>query len=362
MLIDLRDEKMSDLKAAYNRDYVTRLSIALGADETFVNALWPMLDSLEMKARTIAIADALHQHCGSSFDRSARVLDGLFENGDWKGFDAWPLITVIERHGLDSFDAATSLLQKWTHTFSGEFAIRPFISQDFDRSLNLLTTWAGHDDHHVRRLVSEGTRPRLPWGQNVESIDQNFEVIVDLIVPLRLDESEYVRRSVANHLNDWSKIHPEKVKALIQEWGDTAEEAWVRKHALRSLVKAGDAEALGLLGFRGVPTLSEFRCSSHVPFPGALEFEATLVNSTPSKIMIVLDFAIEHRGSSGVRAAKVFKWKNLSLEPGQSTTIKKRHAFKKITTRRYYDGVHAWSLSANGVELGRSEFELTGVV
>jgi 3-methyladenine DNA glycosylase AlkC len=353
---------MSDLKAAYDLDYVTRLAKALGADETFVDSLWPMLDSLEMKARTIAIADAVYLHSGSSFDRSGRVLDALFEKGDWKGLDAWPLITVIERHGLESFDASMSLLQKWTHAFSGEFAVRPFLSQDFDLCVALLTTWASDGDHHVRRLVSEGTRPRLPWGQNVKSIDDGFEVIVELISPLRLDESEYVRRSVANHLNDWSKIHPEKVKELVQKWGDGAEEVWVRKHALRSLVKSGDAGALRMLGFSGVATLSDFQCSSSVAFPGALEFEATLTNSTPSRITFVLDFAIEHQGSSGVRAAKVFKWRNLSLAPGESKTIKKRHVFKKITTRRYYDGAHTWSLHGNGVELGRSVFELTGVV
>lgn len=353
---------MSDLKSAYDLDYVTRLANALGAGESFIDSLWPLLDGLEMKARTIAIADALHLHSGSSFDKSGRAVDALFEKGGWKGLEAWPMITVIERHGLESFDASMSLLQKWTHKFSAEFAIRPFLSRDFDRCLEYLTTWADEDDHHVRRLVSEGTRPRLPWGQNVNSIDQSFEVIVELISPLRLDESEYVRRSVANHLNDWSKIHPEKVKGLLQEWGDTAEESWVQKRALRSLVKAGDVEALRMLGFKGVATLNDFKCSSCVVFPGALEFEATLTNSTPAKIMIVLDFGIEHQGSNGVRAAKVFKWKNLSLAPGESTTIKKRHVFKKISTRRYYDGTHTWSLHANGVELGRSEFELTGVV
>ncbi len=353
---------MSDLKAAYDLNYVTRLANALGAGKTFIDSLWPMLESLEMKDRTIAIADALHLHSGESFDRSESVLDALFEKGDWKGLEAWPMITVIERHGLESFDASMALLQKWTHTFSGEFAIRPFLSRDFDRCMEVLTAWAADDDHHVRRLVSEGTRPRLPWGQQVKAIDDNFKALVELISPLRLDESEYVRRSVANHLNDWSKIHPEKVKALVQKWDDTAEESWVRKHALRSLVKAGDAEALSMLGFKGVPTLDGFQCSKSVSFPGHLEFEATLTNSTPSKITMVLDFAIEHQGSGGMRAAKVFKWKNLSLAPGESTTLKKRHGFKKITTRRYYDGSHTWCLNANGVELCRSEFELMGVL
>ncbi len=352
---------MSDLKSAYDLNYVTRLAASLGAGIEFIAALWPMLEGLEMKARTIALADAVHVFHGSSFAKSSGAIDVLFASGDWTGFDAWPLICVVERHGLDSPTESLQFLRKWTPVFTAEFAIRPYLHQDFDAVLAQLIQWASDENEHVRRLVSEGTRPRLPWGQNVKAIDENLEVILELIAPLRLDSSEYVRRSVSNHLNDWTKLHPARVKELLEGWGDSDEESWVKTRALRSLVKAGDKDALRLLGFNGAVTLVDFACSEQVSFPGYLEFAATLTNSTASDIRIVLDFAIEHQGSHGSRAPKVFKWKNLKLRQGETVTLQKRHAFKPITTRRYYDGVHHWSISANGSELARAEFNLHGV-
>lgn len=352
---------MSDLKSAFDLNYVKRLAAGLGAGNDFIDALWPTLESLEMKARTIALADAVHGFYESSFAKSSVAIDVLFSSGDWTGFDAWPLICVAERHGLDSPAESLKFLRKWTHLYTAEFAIRPYLHQDFDAVFAQLHEWSSDEDEHVRRLVSEGTRPRLPWGQNVKAIEENLEAILELIAPLRLDSSAYVRRSVSNHLNDWTKLHPAKVKALLDNWGDSAEEYWVKTRALRTLVKAGDADALRILGFNGEVTLEDFACSEQVLFPGHVEFAATLSNSTSADIRIVLDFAIEHQGSNGLRAPKVFKWKNLKLGSGETVTLKKRHAFKPINTRKYYDGVHHWILNANGSELARVDFNLHGV-
>ncbi|MEZ4462590.1 MAG: DNA alkylation repair protein, partial [bacterium] len=212
-----------------------------------------------------------------------------------------------------------------------------------------------------RRLVSEGTRPRLPWGRNVAAIDANPEVILDLVSPLRLDASEYVRRSVANHLNDWTKTHAQDVVRRVKGWGQSPSEIWVQKHALRSLVKRGHSDAIALLGFQGDLVCDGIEMPGTVSFPGSFEIVATLRNPGTERAIAVVDYGISHQGANGPRPAKVFKWKTVTLDPGACTTIRKTHAVRPITTRRYYNGPHEVSVHCNGVSVANATFELEGV-
>lgn len=350
---------MADFKSIFDRAYVEHFLGAV-AGSFDVDTVWAEISAMEMKARASHLGNILVEVHGRP-EALAATLDGLYDRGDFTGFRAWPMTCAVESLAVDHPEIALAQLKRWTRVFTGEFAVRPLLNAHFEHSMKEFRAWRDDEDEHVRRLVSEGTRPRLPWGTNVRAIDENPEAVVDLIRPLRHDSSPYVRRSVANHLNDWTRLKPDFAKAEIQTWGDTAHENEVRSRALRTLVKAGDPEALAMLGFEGRLDVVDFECARSVVFPGDLKFSITLKNASERTVECVLDYAIAHAGKSSGRSPKVFKWKNLRVGPGEEIRLEKSHTMRPITTRRYYNGEHVWSCQVNGEQLALAAFELSGV-
>ncbi len=328
------------------------------------------LESLALKQRVRHIIGVLYDCLPNDFNETADILTGAKQSwiaadpGDnLGGFAAWPIIDYVGEHGLSHPEKALEVLKDLTSLFSAEFAIRPFITQHTKLTLQSMEHWCTDPDEHVRRLVSEGSRPRLPWGPRLPQFIADPSPVLRLLEKLKDDESESVRRSVANNLNDTSKDHPEVVIDLCRRWQQnaTAKRQWIIRHATRTLVKAGHPDVFGLLGYTGEPKL-DFHSLEVSPkaisLGESIEFMFQLQSTNSNPQTIVIDYAVHHMKANGKTSPKVFKLKTLKLAPGETVTLTKRHAIKAITTRAYYPGEHAIEILINGTTFGRADFTL----
>ncbi|MDO6763312.1 DNA alkylation repair protein [Agarivorans sp. 1_MG-2023] len=338
--------------------------------ERFLSLALDGLEALELKQRVTQIIEVLLQTLPADFSETAKILSELpkhWDRGDpddsLRGFAVWPVTDYVAVAGINDPQRALPVLALLTPLFSAEFAIRPFIEKYPELTWSRLHDWCEDEDEHIRRLASEGCRPRLPWGAQLKGLIGDPTPILALLDKLKADDSLYVRRSVANNLNDISKDHPEQVLALCQRWQSKASEEveWVIKHATRSLVKQGHPLSFPLLGYTAKPQieLEEFALlKPQVKMGDSLTF-ALAIRAKQAKQKFVLDFAVHFVKANGKTAAKVFKLKNLSLNKDEMFAIEKQHSFKAISTRKYYPGEHFVALHINGQEIARLGFELT---
>lgn len=342
----------------------------------FIKEALKGLDKLELKQRVDHVISVMSNYLPSDFKESAKILSALpmhWDRGDkndpFRGFAAWPVIDYVGVYGTDHPKLGLNVLKKLTPLFSAEFAIRPFVDRHQDKTLAVLESWLSHKDEHVRRLISEGTRPRLPWGRQLKAFIADPNPVLPLLEVLKLDSSLYVRRSVANHINDISKDHPEKVISLSKKWKSesknldeqkASELQWVIRHGLRTLVKQGHPETFPLLGYSIKPKVrlggialkqGDIRVGESLGF----EFNIT---GLANKQKCVIDYLIYFKKANGSLASKVFKLKNTELQKGQILTIQKKHSFKLISTRQYYAGGHILAIQVNGKEQQRVPFDL----
>jgi 3-methyladenine DNA glycosylase AlkC len=334
------------------------------------------LDALELKARVLQVADALVTVLPTDVDRAAGLLEaslGPPGEGDdlgalrtsergLGGWAVWPLTEAIARLAIDAPERGLAALHAMTQRMTAEFAIRPFIVRHPALSFATLTRWVADPSAHVRRLVSEGSRPRLPWGLRLQALVQDPSPTLPLLAALQDDPSEYVRLSVANHLNDIARDHP----ARIGEWlvrhlpGASAERRALLRHASRTLIKQGDAAVLAAWGlgqaFRGEARWAV--APSRVAVGGDLTLKLLLRSTSPRPQRLVIDYAVHHVKANGSTSPKVFKGWTLELGPREERALERRHSFKPITTRTYHPGAHTVDLRINGKLLGEATFQL----
>jgi 3-methyladenine DNA glycosylase AlkC len=340
----------------------------------FETAILAELDSLELKERAGLIADVLDRHLPPDLSDRFAILQAIlhpvteiaFDRGsDEKGIRGWgimPLGMVVSRSGLDDFEASFALLKEMTRRATAEFDVRPFLDKDQERALAIMAPWVTDDSGHVRRLVSEGTRPRLPWGMRLKRLVADPSPTLPLLEALKDDPEDYVRRSVANHLNDIAKDHPDLIAAIADRWLKEADENRRKlvRHACRSLIKQGHAATLTAFGLHPPELRLEGLeiASAKVRYGGVVAFRADLVSRAQRPQELVIDYLIHFRKANGSLSPKVFKWTKVTLAPGESLSLTRKHAIRPITTRTYYEGPQALSLRVNGQDFGYSEFEL----
>ncbi len=357
-------------------DAFARVDPAFPADR-FTEAALDGLAPLELKARVGHVARALQRALPERFVDAARVVDGVLalppdhdgHPGGLTGWDGWPLAEWVALAGRGDPGVALDLLSRVTRLASGEFAIRGFIDDDPETVLALLATWLDDDDEHVRRLVTEGTRPKLPWAPKlaVAAADPGFAVgLLDRVVD---DDSEYVRRSVSNHLNDLCRVAPDLALDVATRWTERGRAAggetearidWVVRRGIRTLVKAGDPEAMRLLGHEpdlDVEVTFEV-LTPQVDFGGQVEWRCRIESRESAPRRVVVDYAIHWVRANGSTGRKVFKWTTAELAPGATLTLERRHRIVPITTRTYYSGVHVVEVQLNGVVVAAGEFVL----
>lgn len=368
---------MYTLMAAF-KDEFSKKSIAILADavrrahpafpvEAFVTDCLKELSRHELKGRVDLIARQLKRHLPASYPEAVDILiraTDLEERLD--GFQIWPLTHFVLLYGLEDFETSMQALEVFTQRFTAEFAIRPFLRLNTEPTLERMRAWARHENVHLRRLASEGSRPLLPWGEKLQAFVKSPDHGLAILELLKHDPEEYVRKSVANHLNDFSKHHPEIVVKTLTRWKREAPKEheknllWIARHATRTLLKKGHPGAMKLqgLGTAKVKASPLKLGKKTIRMGEKLEasFTLSLLGRNPQKLMI--DYAIHHRKANGKLQPKVFKHAVRSGQPGEKIAFTIRHAFRPITTRRYYGGEHAIEILVNGVALGRSKFEL----
>ncbi|MEM9102382.1 MAG: DNA alkylation repair protein [Pseudomonadota bacterium] len=343
--------------------------------KAFIKKSVNQLESLELKDRYIHIANVLHEYLPKDFKEAVAILlqslapyNQQGPDDTKKGITGWgtlPLNHYVGQNGLDDFTKSMAFLKESTSRFSAEFDIRFFLIHQQQRTVKLLTKWARDKNYHVRRLVSEGTRPRLPWGIQLQSFIEDPAPILPLLEALKDDQEEYVRRSVANNLNDIAKDHPDLVAKIAKAWlvdADANRKKLVR-HACRTLIKQGHKKTLTALGYTKPKISIEAWqiLNSKVKFGNALVFELTIKSTSTKTQNLIIDYAIHHRKANGSTSPKIFKWKVISLKAKDTLQASKKHAIKKITTRVYYNGAHAIELFVNGDSIGKKAFELVDV-
>jgi len=334
------------------------------------------LESLELKARAMQVCDALQATLPPSFETAAGLLEaalapatsddaisppaGLTEG--LRGWVLWPVGEFIARAGQAQPARALATLHALTQRFTAEFAIRPFIVQHPALCFATFERWQHDPSAHVRRLVSEGSRPRLPWGLRLQALVRDPSPALPLLRTLQDDASPYVRRSVANHLNDIAKDHPDLVAAWLQEHlpGAGAPRRALLRHASRTLVKQGHAPVLQAWGvgqaLQGTARLQ--LAPRRVVLGGAVQLTLTLHSTAAQAQRLAVDYAVHHVKADGSLSPKVFKGWTLELPAGAAVTLTRHHALRPITTRRYHAGRHALAVLVNGAEVARGRFTL----
>ncbi|TMV14788.1 hypothetical protein [Arenibacterium halophilum] len=358
----------------FNADTVGYLAGLFAADPNFdapeftaqVLAGFP---SRELKQRIDWIAVCLAEQIGVDLPRAAPLLraalppplDPTLKDDDFGRFIFASLGEYVVLAGLDGHpDLALDLIEDITQRFSMEYAVRPFLARYPDLVLARFARWADHPNYHVRRLVSEGSRPRLPWGAGV---GLSPEATLPLLDTMHGDDARFVTRSVANHLNDIAKTHPDLVLERLARWRnegrqDARELRWMVNHALRGLVKAGHPEAMAMLGYAADVALN---CTVTVP-PRvrigdvlALECSLTAARKTP----VLVDYIVWFARDGGAPRRKVFKLKTGTIMPGTPLVLTKGHRMKgDATTFRLTPGAHAVEIQVNGQVRARAEFTL----
>ena len=339
------------------------------AREEFLAAVDAELHRLELKPRFALIADKLREYLHADYPTALNSLLAIldddrhsFEPIEDPAFRLLPIPTFVERYGLDHPQESLEAMYIITRYSSCESAIRPFITRYPAQTMTKLQTWAKDGNEHVRRLVSEGSRPRLPWAPQLREFIADPTPALALLEHLKDDSSLYVRRSVANHLNDIGKDHPELLLERMTAWKDgvSTERMWLINHALRSLIKKGDPRALAILGYDEPQVeLRELKLSpERLIFGEDLSFSFQLQSVSDETQQLMIDYVMRFVKANGKRAPKVFKLKRATLKAGDSLSLSKSHAIRPISTRRYYAGLQRLEIQVNGRIVGGGDFEL----
>lgn len=330
---------------------------AVGFVDAVCDAEWPERALKEkMRHATLCLGRFLPDDYPEALEVLLRIVPLV------QGFEAIVLPDFVEVYGQAHWELSLPALGEFTKCGSSEFGIRPFLLKDLEGAMAFMLDWAQHENHHVRRFASEGCRPRLPWAVAIPALKRDPSLILPILEHLKDDPEEYVRRSVANNLNDISKDHPDVVLELCERWfGETKDRDRIVKHACRTLLKQGNMRAMLLFGFAHPEKMAvhEFTLSDFAPLIGQeieLSFELELKTEAAQKVR--LEYVVHYMKANGKTSPKVFQIKEATLSPGVHA-VQKKHSFLNRTTRKHYAGRHLVEIVVNGVKKACLELELS---
>ena len=364
---------MGLIKDIYSKTFYEKLALSLAKvlpnfdEKKFMVAILPSsFVAMEWKQRMQHTTTVLHQFMPASYSESVGLLELLIAQLKQDGFTEQRLEFMflpeyVAKYGIDDFENSVKALELLTQYISAEFAVRPFLLKYGSRMLAEMLKFSTHPNYHVRRFASEGSRPRLPWGAAIPWLKADPKELLPLLENLKNDEHEYVRRSVANNLNDITKDHPLIVVELAKRWkGHSVQTDAIIKHACRSLLKAGHPEILNFYGLTADHlTVSDFIIETpKIKFGEEVEFAFTIENNNDISRYIRLEYTIYYLKNNGSLAGKVFKISEKTYSAQQKVRIKRKQSFKVITTRKFYPGHHRLSIMVNGMEMAIGDFEL----
>jgi 3-methyladenine DNA glycosylase AlkC len=354
---------MDKLRDVFNEDFVERLTTAIKKDYTPFDSVqchrlifqedW---QDLALKQRMRRITISLYETLPKEYRKALSILYKVAPPFDGLSGIIFP--DYVEQYGLIDWDESLRALETFTKYSTSEFAVRTFLLHDQEKMIARMIEWSKHPNEHVRRLASEGSRPRLPWGLSIPSLKLNPLPSLAILTNLKQDESLYVRKSVANHLNDISKTHPDLVLNIAKEWyGKNEKTNWIIKHACRTMLKNGDKDILSIFGYIDDESiqLHHFNCSSdRISIGDSLDFsfQVEATQNTKGRIEYAIDF-VKPRGN---RTKKVFKITETTFIKGENRTYSKSHSLKDLSTRKHYQGTHTISIIINGAVKASLDF------
>jgi len=320
----------------------------------------------ELKERMRHVSIALKNHLSDNFKSNAdillRIIEHLQKKKDEGGFEYIFMPDFIELYGLEDYKTSIAAFEKTTPFISCEFAVRPFIIKYEKKMMQQMLKWSKHKHPMVRRLATEGCRPRLPWAMAIPALKKDPNLVLPILENLKNDPSESVRRSVANNLNDISKDHPDLVLQLAKKWqGKSKETDRLVKHACRTLLKQGTPEVMELFGFGAVKKIKidQFKIlTPKVKIGNYLEFTFDLVNADKTPSLLRLEYGLYYLKANKSLSKKVFKISEKVYPEKSTTTISRKQSFRVITTRVFHPGKHQVSIIINGQEFQKLDFEL----
>lgn len=356
----------TELKEMFNKKFYEHLATEFKKvyanfnDKKFVDDVTNELEKRSLNERLRFTSLTLKNHLPKDFKETIEILNTVISRTS-TGYTSLIFPDYVGQFGIHDFETSMKALAYYTQFGSSEFAVREFLKHDFDKTLQMMKIWSKSSNHHIRRLASEGCRPRLPWAMAIPELKKNPNPILPLLTNLKSDSSEYVRRSVANNLNDIAKDNPAIVIEIANKWkGQSKETDTILKHGCRTILKQGN---LGILKHFGLDSskaeVTNFKIlTSKVTIGKDLEFSFSVKNNDNVQQKIRLEYAIYYLRQNGQLSRKVFKISERIFEPNQSSDIKRRQSFKLITTRKFYVGIQKLSIIINGEEKSNDVFEL----
>jgi 3-methyladenine DNA glycosylase AlkC len=364
---------MALIKDIYNKPFYERLTASLAKvvpdfdSKKFIKAaLNEAFYKMEWKERVKHTTKVLHHFMPKNFAASLMLMEQIVDqlrtdNAGEQRLVYMFLPDYIATYGLEDFENSVKALEFITQFISAEFAVRPFLLKYGDRMMAEMLRMSTHTNHHVRRFASEGSRPRLPWGAAIPALKKDPALILPILENLKNDSSEYVRRSVANNLNDITKDNPEVVIGIAKAWRGLGKETdAIIKHACRSLLKSGHPEILSFYGLDANNlSVTDFKIETpKINIGGEVEFSFTIKNEDKIDRYIRLEYTLYYLKNNGGLAGKVFKISEKSYPAGAEVKVKRKQSFKIITTRKFYTGRHKLAIMVNGLETVLGDFEL----
>lgn len=347
-------------------DVAVKVIPAINKEEFLRKIFDGEFENKEWKERMKHSTAVLHSYMPEKFSKAAKLLENLtvkLKKEKWEGYSIafMFLPDYIETRGQEDLESSVKALEVVTQFISCEFAVRPFLVRYPKPMLKQMLLWSKHESHHVRRLASEGSRPRLPWAMAIPALKKDPSPILPILENLKKDPSEWVRRSVANNLNDIAKDHPDTVLHIARKWSGTSRETdAIIKHGSRTLLKAGHAEMLKHYGLdsRNIAVRNFRILTPEVGIGDNLEFSVVVENKATRNQTVRLEYAIYYNKANGQLSKKVFKISERVYAPGEKVNVLKKQSFRPITTKKFYPGKHKLSVIVNGEEKAIKTFEL----
>lgn len=332
------------------------------SSEKFIKDVTKGIDERSLMQRMRHTTITLHDHLPADHKKAVDIL--LQVAPEFRShFTSFLFPDYIGVYGQNDHKLSMTALKELTQYGSSEFAIREFLKRDLKGTMKYMYKWAEDENYHVRRLASEGCRPRLPWSFNLNNIARDPSITLPILEKLRKDSHLYIKKSVANHLNDFSRINPDWMLKVVGSWDKKdPHTAWIVRHASRTLIKQGHPGSLKIFNFEknvrvSVDDLKFER--SKIKLGENLEFKFDLVSKGAKTQKLVIDYAIHYAKDAGRTSKKVFKLKEANLAPGQKLVLSKKQSFKNFTTRKHYSGKHAVEIFVNGSSFLKKEFHLS---
>jgi 3-methyladenine DNA glycosylase AlkC len=360
-------------KNIYNTLFFDELTV--GLDNTIPNFdkitfLAQVLDAQwldrELKQRMRHLSTILKIHLPDDYKQAIKVILQLIEQLKLKksglSLKYMFLADYIEQYGLEDYETSIDAIEKITQFTSCEFAVRPFIILYPEKVMTQMLLWSTHEHFTVRRFSSEGCRPRLPWAMALPELKKDPQMIIPILERLKNDESDFVRKSVANNLNDIAKDNPLTVIKIANKWqGLSLNTDKLIKHGCRTLLKQGNSDVMKMFGFGTIESIKidEFNINTPLIKIGeTLDFSFKLINSGSKSIKIRIEYGLYYQKSNGSLSKKVYKISEKECLKNSVNYITRTQSFKIISTRKFHTGLHQLSIIINGNELNKLDFEL----